>query len=152
MRLAWFALVVLPACSLFENQADDTPGVTDAATLVERCQASRDEWRAIVGGLDRTCVTPNDCVAIGGVDTCNCVAHLAANCSGEPVRRAAFEAAAEGIARSRMDWDFHQCRTMIELGAVCDCAPAPATCVNGRCILASPPSCFGVDAGMPPPP
>lgn len=147
MRFAYgIAVVLLASCALYANQGDDQPP-GDGGDATSTCARIQREWRELAASIDRQCTAPADCVPIGAVDTCNCTAHLAVNCSGDAVSRRGLAQVGVALDDREVAWRNLGCAAALDLGGTCDCAPSQATCRNNRCVNAPPPSCFGVDAG-----
>jgi hypothetical protein len=141
-------LVMVTSCALFRDGSDDSQVIPDAHDNTEVCAQARSEWRDVVASIDRACTRPEDCVAVGGVDTCDCTVPLSAGCVGDPVSRSGLAAVSNRLDAITSSWVIFACRSIVDLGVVCDCAPATATCVNNRCVDDASSSCFPADAGV----
>lgn len=144
MRCVALALVVLVACGGGGGGDDDAGGELDRLT----CEQLRQRYADVLATLDRSCDVSSDCTSVNGVDTCNCVPHLSSDCGGDPVQRAAWEAAGDQLDPIAAEWD-ERCDSSCDDGqCTCDCAPRTTSCgPSGLCISDPEDSCFGVDAG-----
>jgi hypothetical protein len=103
------------------------------------CAQIQTQWSLIVDSLDRSCGNDEDCIAVGGSDSCDGATAIG-DCGGVAVRAASYPTAAADLAaeyRSRCD----------DEGLVFDCLQGTAECASGMCRIADQCRCYCTDGG-----
>lgn len=154
MRRVVLALLLVAACKSGGAGDDDGGGGDDGhdanpddlASLT--CEELRERYAAELAALDKTCAVDGDCTSVNGSDTCDCVPHLSTDCGGDPVQRAAWEAASDTLDPIGAEYAA-RCTDCYEVTCTCDCPPRAARCGDlGLCTSAPQDSCFpDLDAG-----
>jgi hypothetical protein len=144
--------IVLAACG-DEGGAPRDGGATNDAG--RSCAQLKDDYNAVLESLDRACDDVGDCLLVGEVTDCHASEpHLATNCGGAPVQRAAFEAARDTtlapiLAAMTAADCFSEERGCDELGCTFDCSPSDLHCSDtGQCSATPTEYCWeNADAG-----
>lgn len=128
LRLLLVALA-LTACG------NEPPEVDDLA----RCMQVQDEWRALVGSIDHSCVDARDC-ATTGTPASNCDETLptVGGCDGDPVNGAALTGRQDEIDALLARWSgCSRDAYCDDLGCSADCEEGRAECHQGTCVAVS---------------
>jgi hypothetical protein len=100
------------------------------------CSDELVEYDEIMQGLDRTCATPDDCVMVGGIDSCECVFVM----PGGAVNRTAYEPVATRLAELEADVrratsSSYDSEASGETCCICDAGLMSATCEDQQCVV-----------------
>lgn len=146
MRRLTLALILVASCDSDTGVVHDAgfDATLDAGGLASlTCPELKERFAAELALLDRSCDQASDCAVVGGVDSCECTAHISANCIGAPVQRAAYDGAADRIQPIRAEWNARCLDACTSIECTCDCPPGTAGCsASGVCTATEIGSCF----------